>query len=205
MITSDLIKTAFPKIKLPVEEFVSILNKILPEYDINTKERIVGFLAQTGHESGGYTKFVENLNYGAEGLCSTWPKRFPTLASAKPYARTPEKIGNKVYCDRMGNGPEASGDGWKYRGRGLIALTGKSMYQNFANYINKPLSECVEYCSSLEGSIESACWFWKENNLNRFCDKSDLKGLCKAINGGLIGFSERQKLYVEIEMLFKGF
>ena len=201
MITSDLIKTAFPKIKLPVEEFVSILNKILPEYDINTKERIVGFLAQTGHESGGYTKFVENLNYGAEGLCSTWPKRFPTLASAKPYARTPEKIGNKVYCDRMGNGPEASGDGWKYRGRGLIALTGKSMYQNFANYINKPLSECVEYCSSLEGSIESACWFWKENNLNKFCDKNDFVGLTKAINGGTTGIKDRSELKSKLEKL----
>ena len=201
MITSDLIKTAFPKIKLPVEEFVSILNKILPEYDINTKERIVGFLAQTGHESGGYTKFVENLNYGAEGLCSTWPKRFPTLASAKPYARTPEKIGNKVYCDRMGNGPEASGDGWKYRGSSAIQLTGKANYQKLATAIGKSLDDTVTFCGTTEGIIVSSCWFWKENNLNKFCDKNDFVGLTKAINGGTIGIKDRLELKENLEKL----
>jgi len=201
MITTNLIQTAFPNIKLPLQEFVDTLNKILPEYNINTKERIVGFLSQTGHESRGYTKFVENLNYSAEGLCSTWPKRFPTMASAKPYARTPEKIANKVYADRMGNGIESSGDGWKYIGRGSVQLSGKTNYQNLATAIDKTLSDTVAYCTSVEGIIVSACWFWSTNKLNRFCDKNDFDGLCEAINGGDIGIKERKLLKEKLEKL----
>jgi putative chitinase len=201
MITTHLIQTIFPNIKIPIQEFVDTLNKILPEYKIDTKERIVGFLSQTGHESRGYTKFVENLNYSAEGLCSTWPKRFPTLASAKPYARTPEKIANKVYADRMGNGIESSGDGWKYKGIGCLQLTGKANYQNLATAIGKNLNDTVAFCKTTEGIIVSACWFWSTNKLNRFCDKNDFDGLCEAINGGDIGIKERKLLKEKLDKL----
>ena len=200
MITTKLLQTIFPNIK-QTEEFCEALNKILPEYEINTKERIVGFLAQTGHESGGYTKFVENLNYRAEGLCSTWPKRFPTLASAKPYARTPEKIANKVYANRMGNGIESSGDGWKYKGRGLLQLTGKANYQNLAAAIGKSLEDTVTFCGTIEGIVTSSCWFWSVNNLNEFCDKNDFVGLSKVINGGIIGMQDRLSLKEKLEKL----
>ena len=200
MLTLNQIKQFCPKHKQP-QLLVDTLNKFLPLYGITTKEQIACFLSQCSHESAGFSRLSENLNYSAAGLCATWKKRFPTMASAKPYTRSPEKIANKVYCDRLGNGNEASGDGWKYRGRGLIAITGKYNYQKFADYAKKPLSECIDYCSTLEGAIESACWFWKENNLNRFVDTDNFEGLTKAINGGLIGYSSRKVIYDQVKNL----
>ena len=193
-LTLEQIKYLCPKNKTP-EVLLEVLNRILPKYEINTKERICCFLSQTIHESNQFTTLKENLNYSAAGLCATWKKRFPTMASAKPYTRSPEKIANKVYCDRLGNGNEASGDGWKYRGRGVIQLTGKANYEKLSKGIGKPLSECIDYCSTLEGGIESACWFWKTNNLNNYVKKNDFEGLTEAINGGLNGYAERQELH----------
>jgi len=154
-------------------------------------------LAQCGHESAGFTVLAENLNYSAEGLSKVFPKRFPTAAAAQPYHRQPEKIANKIYCDRMGNGSEASGDGYKYRGSGFIQLTGKDNYSSFAKFINKPLDETVDYCKTLEGALESACWFWHVNRINVFADSGDIVAMTKKINGGVLGLDERKKHYNE--------
>lgn len=191
MVTKELIQKIAPNAP---ENIVDILNIMLPKYGIDTKERIACFLGQTAHESGGFTKFTENLNYSSERLCVVWKKRFPTKASAEPYNRNPEKIANLVYCNRLGNGIESSGDGWKYRGRGCIQTTGKANYEKLSKAIGKELSECVEYCATLEGAVESSCVFWKQNNLNRFVDSNDFEGLTIAINGALLGYTERKQL-----------
>lgn len=167
-------------------------NNVLPKYEITSVERVAAFLAQCGHESADFTILKENLNYSAEGLTKVFPKRFPSLAVAQPYNRNPEKIANKIYSDRMGNGSEASGEGFKFRGRGAIQLTGKENYSKFANSIGKSLDEAVAYCETLDGAIESACWFWKTNNLNALADKTDIVALTKRINGGTIGLEDRK-------------
>lgn len=167
-------------------------SNVLPKYEITTVERVAAFLAQCGHESADFTVLKENLNYSAEGLTKVFPKRFPSLAVAQPYNRNPEKIANKIYSDRMGNGSEASGEGYKFRGRGAIQLTGKENYSKFAKSIDQSLDEAVSYCETLDGAIESACWFWKTNNLNALADKTDIVALTKRINGGTIGLEDRK-------------
>lgn len=194
MITVDQIKEICHGTKNPID-LTAALNHILPKYHIDTKPRIAAFLAQCGHESGQFNTLTENLNYSSENLCKVWPKRFTSATAAKPYHRNPEKIANKVYADRMGNGTEASGDGYKYRGRGAIQLTGKENYTKFAKSIGKTLEETVAYCETLEGAIESACYFWSTNNLNTCADCGDFIDLTKKINGGTTGLADRQAHY----------
>ena len=172
------------------------LNKLLPKYEINTVERVCAFLAQCGHESNGFTVLTENLNYSAAGLLATFAKYF-TLESSAQYARQPEKIASKVYANRMGNGNESSKDGFTYRGRGAIQLTGHDNYQAFATAIGMSLADTVAYCSTTPGAIESAMWFWKKTGLNEIADKKDLVTMTKKINGGLNGFVERQAIYTK--------
>lgn len=188
--TKEQIAKCAPRNKNSAELYEA-LSQVLPKYDINTPERIAAFMAQCGHESVDFSVLKENLNYSAKGLHGTWPKRFPTLESAAPYERNPEKIANKVYSDRMGNGPESSGEGWKFRGRGAIQLTGKDNYTRFAKDIGKSVDEAVAYVETLAGAIESACWFWKNNNLNVQADARDMKAATKKINGGDLGLKER--------------
>lgn len=178
-----------------VGELAVVLNKVFPKYEINTKNRVAGFLAQCGHESLDFTVLRENLNYGAKGLRATFPKYFPDDATATKYERKPEMIANRVYGGRMGNGPEASGDGFKYRGRGAIQLTGKDNYTAFAKSVGKTLDETIAYVETLEGAIESACWFWKARNLNATCDADDIVKMTKLINGGTIGLDDRKAHY----------
>jgi putative chitinase len=173
-------------------ELFEVFSEVLPRYEITTIERVAAFLAQCGHESADFTVLKENLNYSAEGLSKVFPKRFPTVAAAQPYNRNPEKIANKIYSDRMGNGPEASGEGYKFRGRGAIQLTGKENYSKFANSVGKSLDETVAYTETLAGAIESACWFWTTNKLNDIADKNDIVTLTKRINGGTIGLEDRK-------------
>jgi putative chitinase len=175
-----------------IDTLYEAFNTVLPRYDITTVERVAAFLAQCGHESADFTVLKENLNYSAEGLNKVFPKRFPTVAAAQPYNRNPEKIANKIYADRMGNGPEASGEGYKYRGRGAIQLTGKENYSKFAASLGMDLTAAVAYCETLEGAIESACWFWNTNKLNDIADKNDIVTLTKRINGGTIGLEDRK-------------
>jgi putative chitinase len=152
---------------------------VLPKYEITTVDRVAAFLAQCGHESLDFTVLKENLNYGAKGLMGLFKKYFPNEALAKEYERKPEKIANRIYANRMGNGPESSGDGYAHRGRGAIQLTGRLNYQAFANSIGLSLEDAIEYCETIDGAIESACWFWKKNKLNDIADKNDIVLLTK--------------------------
>jgi putative chitinase len=172
------------------------LSQILPDYEINTPQRIAAFIAQCAHESGGFKFLQENLNYRAESLMKTWPRHFPTIEVAKQYERKPQMIANKAYANRMGNGDEASGDGWRYLGRGLIQLTGKNNYTFFAASVGiEDMEECVEYLQTFEGAVQSACFFWEQNKLNTWADKGDIKELTRRINGGFIGLEDRLKHY----------
>lgn len=176
--------------------------QILPVYEIDTPERVAAWLAQCAHESG-YFKFLrENLNYRAASLRATFRRHFKDDAEAKAYERQPEKIANKVYANRMGNGDEASGDGWRYLGRGLIQLTGKNNYTLFAAAIDTPLEQIPEYLGTFEGAVQSACWFWEQNNLNKFADSRDIVTMSKRINGGTIGMDDRIMKYEKCLKLF---
>jgi putative chitinase len=177
-----------------IEHWCEALNKILPDYEINTPSRIAAFVAQTAHESGGYTALHENLNYKAESLCRVWPKYFNS-GNANDYAHQPEKIANRAYSNRMGNGDEASGDGWRYCGRGLIQLTGKSNYQAFADSIETDISEIPAFLQTFEGAVQSACWFWEANNLNKCADAGNIEKMTQIINGGQLGIEDRKRHY----------
>lgn len=185
---------------LPGNRDVSVLYQamldILPRYQINTVERVAAFLAQCAVESADFTVMRENLNYSAKGLTLTWPRRFPTLESAQPYHRNPEKIANRVYGGRLGNGPEASGDGYRYRGRGYIQLTGKANYQTFANAVNRSLAEVIGYLETQPGALESACWYWSRNNINAIADKRDMVRATEVINGGHHGLEQRSDNFI---------
>ena len=178
-----------------LDHWYHALEQALPDYDINTPQRVAAFIAQCAHESGGFRALKENLNYRAVTLRKVFPKYFPDDATAAAYAQQPEKIANRVYGNRMGNGDEASGDGFRYCGRGLIQLTGKQNYQNFADSIETPVEDIPEYLATFEGAVQSACWFWEANNLNQWADKNDILTLTKRINGGTIGLEDRIKHY----------
>jgi len=169
----------------------------LPEDMIESPSRIAGFLAQTSHESGKYKFLTENLNYSDKGLLKTFPKYF-NESNVMEYARKPEAIANRVYANRMGNGDEASGDGWRYCGRGLIQLTGKNNYQAFANSEQMNIEEVPDYLITYVGAVRSALWFWNKNNLNDTADTGDLLMMTKKINGGTHGLAERTAEYKRI-------
>lgn len=179
-----------------IDEWYSAMSLLFPKYEIDTPARIAGFVAQCGHESQNFKTLEENLNYSAEGLNRTFPKYFVKAGrDAQAYHRQPEKIANVVYANRMGNGDIASGEGWKFRGRGVIQLTGKDNYSRFAKYVGKSIDETIEYLKTKQGALESACWFWKTNGLNEIADSGDIVAMTKRINGGTIGLEDRQKHY----------
>ena len=191
-ITLDLLQKICPKTKASVlQKYVEPLNEVCQYYEINTGKRMAAFLAQTAHESGSFTAVKENLNYSAKGLMTTFKKYFPNEALAKQYERQPEKIANKVYANRMGNGPEESGDGARFCGRGLIQLTGKQNYTRFASDLGVTLEECVAYLETPAGAVSSAGWFFDQNNLLKICDAGDMVLLTRRINGGVIGLADR--------------
>tara|TARA_B110000503_G_scaffold128155_1_gene198754 strand:+ start:1608 stop:2225 length:618 start_codon:yes stop_codon:yes gene_type:complete len=179
-----------------VGEWFSAMEELFPKYDIDTPHRVAGFLAQTAHESNSFKALSENLNYGAKALDSLFSKYFAKAGrSSKDYERKPEKIANVIYSNRMGNGDEDSGDGWKYRGGGILQLTGCDNYTKFGETIDMTPEEATEYVRTKKGAIESACWFWKTNNINKYCDANDILGMTKRINGGTIGLEDRTKHY----------
>ena len=177
-----------------IEHWCEALNKILPDYDISTPARMAAFIAQTAHESGGYTALHENLNYQAASLCRVWPSHF-NAGNADQYAHNPERIANRAYSGRMGNGDEASGDGWRFCGRGLIQLTGKSNYQAFADSVQMSIDDVPAYLQTFEGAIQSACFFWENTNLNAVADTGDIEHMTKIINGGTLGLEDRTARY----------
>lgn len=193
--TQEKLSHLIPKAKGGVEAWYNELVELLPVFEINTLGRVAAFIAQTAHESGGYSALKENLNYSAESLHKLWPNRFPTVESAMPYNRNPQAIANKVYCARMGNGPEESGEGYAYCGRGLLQLTGKANYSAFAEYAGMAVEDAPAYIETPRGAVHSACWFWYSNDLNTYADAGDFTGMTKRINGGTIGLEDRIKHY----------
>jgi putative chitinase len=192
--TKEQLKEMIPKNPY-VDQWFEAINEILPEYEITTPQRVAAFLAQCAHESGGFVFLKENLNYKAASLRRVFPKYFPDDAIAAQYAGKGEMIANRVYANRMGNGPEESGDGWRYCGRGLIQLTGKNNYTFFAGSLDIPVEEASEYLQTFEGAVQSACFFWEQNKLNQWADAGDILTLTKRINGGVIGLEDRVKHY----------
>ena len=170
---------------------------ILPLWEVDTPERVAMFLAQCGHESGGFRVLSENLNYSAKALDSIFPKYFKRAGrNANDYHRQPEKIANVIYANRMDNGDSSSGDGWRFRGGGILQLTGRYNYTEFAEAVEMSPEEAVDYVRTKEGALDSACWFWDTNGLNKYCDAMDIVGATKRINGGTIGLEDRKKHYV---------
>jgi putative chitinase len=200
MITAEQFHKLFPRNPEP-QVWAEAMANVFPTYEINTPQRIAAFLAQCGHESGGWTVFEENLNYSAQGLRKIFGKYFPNDELALAYQRQPEKIANRIYGNRMGNGPEESGDGFKYRGRGPIQLTGKSNYTAFAKDMFEDWQNVVEnpdwVTYDKDFALMSAIWFWNKNGLNREADAGDIKTMTRKINGGYIGLEDRIKHYNE--------
>ena len=197
MITLELLQAMCPKTKKSIlEGYLEPLNTVAEYYDMFANpKRVAAFLAQTAHESGGFTAIKENLNYSKDGLRKIFGKYFPTDELAQQYARQPEKIANRVYANRMGNGPEESGDGYRFCGRGLIQLTGRQNYTKLAADLGISVEETAGYLETPNGAVSSAGWFWDNNNLNQYCDRDDFVTLTKRINGGTIGLADRQHHY----------
>lgn len=168
------------------------------KFGINTPKQEAAFIAQAAHESAGYTRLVENLNYSAEALMRVWPKRFPTKTVADAFARQPELIANQVYSGRMGNGPVQSGDGWKYIGRGLKQLTGKDNYARCGKALSIDLVSNPELLLKPMFAAQSAGWFWSVNNCGALADADEFEMLTKRINGGLIGLADRKARYERV-------
>ena len=197
MLTLSQLKQLLPKNPY-VEHWHHALEQLFPDYDINTPKRMAAFIAQCSHESGGFMVLKENLNYKAATLRKIFPKYFPTDELAQQYCSKPNKqaaIANRIYGGRMGNGDESSGDGYRFCGRGLIQLTGRSNYQSFADSLEMKIEDVPEYLATFEGAAQSACWFWETNKLNQWADAGDILTLTKRINGGTIGLEDRKKHY----------
>jgi putative chitinase len=197
VLTLEQLKKMLPKNPY-VADWHEALEQLLPDYDINTPKRIAAFVAQCAHESGNFMVLKENLNYRPATLRKIWPKHFPTDAIANDYASRLDKqrhIANRAYANRMGNGDEASGDGHKFLGRGLIQLTGRNNHQAFADSVEMDINDVPEYLATFQGASQSACWFWETNGLNKWADTGNIKELTRRINGGAIGLEDRIKHY----------
>ena len=194
MITEALLVQSQTCTPLLAEKWCVALRYTCSNFYINTPERVAGFLAQVGHESGGFRVTTEDLHYRAEALTRVWPQRFPP-GVAESYAMQPEKIANRAYADRMGNGDEASGNGWAYRGRGLIQLTGKDNYAAFSLEANNEALTKPDLVAEVELAALSAGWFWSRNGLNTLADNKDIVGMTVKINGGTNGLDDRQMRY----------
>ena len=178
------------------EDWYDAMCEILPLWEIDTAERVAMFIAQCGHESNNFKVLSENLNYSADGLNKVFPKYFKNAGrDAQAYHRQPRKIANVIYANRMDNGNTESDDGWKFRGGGILQLTGRYNYTAFGKEVDKTPEEATEYVRTKKGALDSACWFWDTNDLNKYCDARDVKGATKRINGGYIGLEDRQKHY----------
>lgn len=209
MITLEQFSAMIPKNK-EAKEWYDIAVDMFKKYDITTPLRIAGFMAQCAHESADFTALEENLNYREETLNKIFPRYFGTgKRNAAEYAKNPEKIANYVYMDEfrskqgaMGN--TQPGDGWRFRGRGIKQLTGRNNYTAFAKTVNMTAEQAAAYLETKKGAFESACWFWKTNNIASFADKDDIVGMTKKINGGTIGLEDRQQRYNRAKALLSG-
>lgn len=193
MFDQDTIFSVFPNANPNiVDALVNSIDMLGSEYQIDTPLKMSHFLAQTAHESGGFRLMEENLNYSADRLIAVFPKYFRNI-DARSYHRQPEKIANRVYANRMGNGDEETGDGYMFRGRGLIQLTGRNNYTLYAEENNLDLDSAVEYLTTPEGAVASAGWFWNRNDINELAEEDNVRAVTKRINGGHHGLQERIK------------
>ena len=185
------------------DKWVDALNETCERFAIDSPFRIAGFLSNTAHESGGFKFVRENLNYSAASLMRVWPSQFPTVEIAQRYAMNPEKIANRAYADRMGNRDEASGDGARFIGRGLIQLTGKNNYVAYSMACDNEALQKPEIVEQPKYAAESAGWFWDVNRLNTLADAQDVGGMCRRINGGYNGLDDRQMKYSQVMAYFE--
>jgi len=192
------------------DEWFDALAEIMPKYEINTPNRIAGFIAQCAHESNNFKSLEENLNYSEKALNAVFGRYFGKgKRDAAEYARNPEKIANYVYQDEFRSkrgalGNTDDGDGWRFRGRGIKQLTGRNNYTAFGKSVDMSAEEAAEYVATPAGAIESACWFWKTNKLEKYADADDNLGLTKKINGGTIGLEDRDKRYKDAKAILAG-
>jgi len=198
-ITEQQLLQILPKARPVAGIFLPALNRAMARHKIDSRVRQAAFLAQIGHESGQLRNLVENLSYSAEALVRIWPTRF-TAQNAGAYARHSEKIANKVYGGRMGNGPEASGEGWRYRGRGLLQVTGRSNYRETGAGLGLPLEDEPELLEHAEHAAQSAAWWWAKRGLNELADAGRIQDIGSVINTGQVGrvphgAAERKGLY----------
>ncbi|MFU5798271.1 glycoside hydrolase family 19 protein [Pseudomonas aeruginosa] len=200
LITEQQLLQIFPNAGHRAGFFVPALNAAMGRFGIISPVRVVAFLAQVGHESSQLTRLVENLNYSARGLAATWPSRYRS-ADGKPnalalnLARHPQAIANNTYASRNGNGDEASGDGWRYRGRGLLQITGRSNYRAAAAGLGQPLEAEPELLEQPEWAALSAAWWWSTHGLNDLADRGEFAAITRRINGGTNGQAERLALW----------
>ena len=209
MITLEQFSAMIPRNKNP-EEWYDAAQQLFKAYDITTDLRIAGFMAQCAHESADFTRLEENLNYSEKALNSVFGRYFGEgKRDAKDYARDPKKIANYVYQDEFRSkrgalGNTDDGDGWRFRGRGIKQLTGRNNYTAFGKSVDMSAEEAAEYVATPAGAIESACWFWKTNKLEKYADADDNLGLTKKINGGTIGLEDRDKRYKDAKVILSG-
>lgn len=209
LINEQTIAKALPQCTKALD-WATALNPALEKYNINTIARISSFIAQTGHESGQYNQLVENLNYSsAQRLMKIWPKRFPDLASAGPYVNDPKRLGNFVYANRLGNGAPSSGDGYRYRGRGVLQLTGRSNYYEASKELGIDLISEPDLLLEPKYAAMSAAWFWSTRGLNALADDKtndddleDFAEITRRINGGTVGLQARLALFKSVESTF---
>lgn len=189
----QLLRVACPeRTEQQLTPWVEPIQRACKRFDINTVRRVAGFISQMAHESSLIPGREENLNYSAKRLTQVWPSRFPTIAVAEPYARNPEKLANRVYAGRMGNGPEISGDGWKFRGAGPGQLTGRDNITRFAKAMGMTVEQALAYIRTIEGGVMSFAWFWSVNDLNRLADTPGVTDETRRINGGTHGLADRE-------------
>lgn len=187
-----------------IDRYLEALNTELPKYGVDTPARMAHFIAQIAHESGSFKYKSENLNYSAKALRAVFSKYFYTDEMAERYARKPEDIANVVYANRMGNGNSVSGDGWRYRGRGLIQLTGRENYANCAKFIGMDCeSNPHMLAENAAAAVSAACWFWQSRKLNDLADFDDIKSITRKINGGYHGLDSRVEFYERAKVALK--
>jgi len=200
----DIIRAASPHTTAAnLDLYTPLLAELMPKYGIDTPLRQRHFLAQLLHESGGFRAVRENLNYSTDGLMATFPRHFASRAEAETFHRQPERIANRVYSNRMGNGDEASGDGWRFIGRGLIQVTGRNNYTatSQALFGDDRLIKVPEILEQPRYAVQSACFFWQSNKLNALADSNDIQAVTRRINGGLNGLDDRQQFFDRLAVL----
>lgn len=203
MLTESSLKMILPLNK-NYAQWLNPLNTGFTRMNITTPGAVAMFMAQCSHESNQFKVLSENLNYSADGLMKIFPKYFKTIQVASQYARQPEKIANIVYANRMGNGPESSGDGWRYRGKSILQCTGKNNHAAFAVFKKMTVNDICAYLLTVEGSVEFALYFWETNKLTKLVELKDVPTATKIINGGTIGLEHRTSEYIRIRKILEG-